>query len=238
MPKPSKTLCILKTCSVCHQVFFPKGRQAYRLQYCQEKCRQGSHESGRQENCLGCGVSGRYSRRAKKYRGYCVRCMPVASKSPAPTTPPTRSGRLSLGQRYLEGDYAGLMSYLEGRSTKTELGCWEWNGKVKSGYGELTLKVDGKSKWISSHRLALECKLGRPFVEHAHHICANSLCCNPDHLELATHNENIAEMLARQSFIKRIAELEAQVNSLKQANESLTQRVADLEASVSRSKSL
>lgn len=231
LPPSTKALCIAKTCLTCTDLFFPTGRRAYGVRYCQDKCRQASHELGRREKCLGCGASGRHSRRAEKYRGYCIQCRPVASKSAPPKKAAEKPKRQPLGQKYLLGDYDGLLTYIESTTHKTESGCWEWNGKVNSGYGQCTIMVNGQNRFFSSHRLALECKIGRPFVEHAHHICSNRLCCNPDHLELATANENIAEMLARQSFIKRIAELESQVDSL-------TARVQELEATVSLSKSL
>ena len=36
----------------------------------------------------------------------------------------------------------------------------------------------------------------------------NTMCVNPDHLQPVTYRDNIAEMLARSSYISRIAELE------------------------------
>ena len=48
-----------------------------------------------------------------------------------------------------------------------------------------------------------------------HHKCANRACCNPEHLELATNRENVAEMFARKAYEARIAELEEEVAALK-----------------------
>jgi hypothetical protein len=42
-------------------------------------------------------------------------------------------------------------------------------------------------------------------------MCANSACVNPDHLQPVTHRENVAEMMARQSLLARIRELEARL---------------------------
>ncbi|MFI9580387.1 HNH endonuclease signature motif containing protein [Streptomyces sp. NPDC052236] len=48
-----------------------------------------------------------------------------------------------------------------------------------------------------------------------HHKCAAPACFNPDHLQLVTQRENVAEMLERNSYIKRIQELERKVRALK-----------------------
>lgn len=90
--------------------------------------------------------------------------------------------------------------------TKTEDGCWEWGRKLRAEYP--AVKIGSKSYQV--HRLMLEAKIEAPLgSQAAHHICANSRCVNPDHLQPVTHRENIAEMLARQSYLARIAELEA-----------------------------
>lgn len=53
-------------------------------------------------------------------------------------------------------------------------------------------------------------KHGSPLgTQQSHHVCANTMCVNPEHLQAATHVENIAEMKARRSYEARIAELEA-----------------------------
>ncbi|MFL0711662.1 MAG: hypothetical protein ACJLS2_02465 [Microcella pacifica] len=59
------------------------------------------------------------------------------------------------------------------------------------------------------HRLACEARYQKPLgTQQAHHTCANTLCVNPDHMQAATHAENIAEMKARASYEARIEELE------------------------------
>ena len=47
-----------------------------------------------------------------------------------------------------------------------------------------------------------------------HHACANRACCNPDHLRVVTPAENAAEMFERNSYIRRIAALEAALAEL------------------------
>ena len=63
--------------------------------------------------------------------------------------------------------------------------------------------------------MSLEAKHEAPLgSQAAHHICANTKCVNPEHLQPVTHRDNIAEMLARHSYLKRIAELEEAIKEL------------------------
>lgn len=115
-----------------------------------------------------------------------------------------------LRYAYEHGDNAGVIETLRNESTITANGCWEWK-TIKDGYPRATFGT----KWIAVHRLSLEAKHGAPLGEQAaHHMCANTKCVNPDHLQPVTHRENTAEMLARNSYLKRIAELEAIIEEL------------------------
>lgn len=52
--------------------------------------------------------------------------------------------------------------------------------------------------------------MGKPLGKQpAHHKCATTMCVNPMHLQPVTERDNIAEMLARNYMLNRIAELEA-----------------------------
>ena len=65
------------------------------------------------------------------------------------------------------------------------------------------------------HRLSLEAEHGASLgSQAAHHTCANARCVNPEHLQPVTHRENMAEMLARNSYLDRIAELEEVIREL------------------------
>ena len=108
-------------------------------------------------------------------------------------------------------DGPGMIEAIESHVTKTDDGCWEWNRRLSDGYP--VQQIGGKR--YSVHRLSLEAKMGAPLgSQAAHHMCANSKCVNPDHLQPVTHRENIAEMLARNSYLNRIAELEAIIAKL------------------------
>jgi len=89
--------------------------------------------------------------------------------------------------------------------------CWNWTGHKFKGYG----RIGFRGKRLLAHRLAYETWVGSiPKEMSVHHKCANRLCCNPDHLELATQRDNMAEMFARKAYEARIAELEARVAEL------------------------
>ena len=69
-------------------------------------------------------------------------------------------------------------------------GCWEWTGPDNgAGYGVVSLGPLGK-RYV--HRLAYRIANGRiPDGLVIDHLCRNTRCFNPDHLEAVTHRENI-----------------------------------------------
>ena len=122
-----------------------------------------------------------------------------------------------LRYAYEHGDNAGIIEALKNGSTITPNGCWEWK-HIRDGYPRARLG----SGYTSAHRLSLEAKYGAPLGEQAaHHMCANTKCVNPDHLQPVTHRENTAEMLARNSYLKRIAELEEALEEISPGHELL-----------------
>lgn len=65
--------------------------------------------------------------------------------------------------------------------------CWEWQGSLNHGYGELQYN---NSKWLA-HRLSYTIKNG--VIQDnllVRHICHNKACCNPDHLMVGTKQDN------------------------------------------------
>lgn len=78
-----------------------------------------------------------------------------------------------------------------------ECGCWIWTGALTSGYG--SLRIGGrKGQAVLAHRLSWEFHRG-PIPEELYvlHNCPDNRhdrrCCNPDHLFLGTHEDNMVD---------------------------------------------
>lgn len=95
---------------------------------------------------------------------------------------------------------------------KNKNGCWDWCGHIRADYGGFFM--DGKNKY--AHRVAYALFV-EPIPEdgYVHHRCSNKLCVNPKHLQCTTWEQNMAEMISRQSLLNRIAELEKEVAKLR-----------------------
>lgn len=75
-------------------------------------------------------------------------------------------------------------------------GCWPWQACNLRGYGRFTVRALGRGFY--AHRFAWELTHGPiPDGLHVLHRCDNPPCCNPDHLFLGTHLDNIADMIAK-----------------------------------------
>lgn len=75
--------------------------------------------------------------------------------------------------------------------------CWNWTAnRAGDGYG--SIGVDGRM--LGAHRVAWELTRGAiPKGEGVHgtcvcHRCDNPLCCNPAHLFLGSHTDNVRDM--------------------------------------------
>jgi hypothetical protein len=76
--------------------------------------------------------------------------------------------------------------------------CWPWTGKISHGYGQALTRTwtdeQGKAhqSYCQAHRLAYFLVLGDiPEGLEPDHDCNVKLCCNPGHLELVSHKDNI-----------------------------------------------
>jgi hypothetical protein len=76
--------------------------------------------------------------------------------------------------------------------------CWEWTGIAsKIGYGQFIIKENGVWRRVGVHRYSYERFIGPiPPGLHLDHLCRNSRCVNPTHLEAVTCRENCLRGIA------------------------------------------
>lgn len=77
-------------------------------------------------------------------------------------------------------------------SIDPDTGCWNWLGFVdKAGYGRI--RIGGRDKPVGyTHRLMYALRVGPiPDGLVVDHLCRNTVCCNPDHLEPVTNRTNV-----------------------------------------------
>ena len=77
--------------------------------------------------------------------------------------------------------------------------CWPWTANRHSrGYGLFHLMKINPSNTTTAHRVAYMLSVG-PVADGAEvrHSCDNPPCCNPSHLSVGTHKDNMADRKAR-----------------------------------------
>jgi HNH endonuclease len=78
-------------------------------------------------------------------------------------------------------------------------GCWQWTGAIRSGtsgngggYANFHAIDHTGARHRYAHRFAYSAfRAAIPRKMDMDHLCRNRACCNPDHLEVVTHRENI-----------------------------------------------
>ena len=75
--------------------------------------------------------------------------------------------------------------------------CWLWTGKTiasRNGfkYPVMTMRIEGKVKNVRVHRIVL----GLIGTDVGMHMCNNTLCVSPHHLQAGTQSENMQQCVA------------------------------------------
>lgn len=188
-----------------------RGRR-YRALFCSDRCRDDWRAEEQAwtfpigwRRCPGPGCGLLWFKRGSTAK-HCQDCIDAKNFQPVEIDP-----RGPLLRALDEGDGSGVIDAIRaGCDVKTN-GCWEWTRRVKDGYAVVFVR----DRVHQVHRLTLQAKLGRPLGEQAaHHVCANSRCVNPEHLQPVTAAANMAEMLARRYLVGRIQQLEAALTAI------------------------
>lgn len=157
--------------------------------------------------CQLCGHEYEATRKDGKYCPDCRGAVVSASRSPENS---------AIYEAVRSGSTQAVLNAILGRCVVTDSGCWEWQGfRGKAGYGYVSTGRSRRRPQENTHRVTYEYSTGSSAEGMTvHHKCANPPCCNPDHLQLATQNENMAEMHARRSYEARIKSLEEALKSV------------------------
>jgi hypothetical protein len=120
------------------------------------------------------------------------------------------------------------LHYIESRVFKDpHTGCWIWQGPCEHGYGRISYNT--RLYRLTEQRLIHRCvvfltqgSIGE--LDLVRHTCNNPPCCNPNHLAIGTHIQNMRDMITPYDQLT----LAAARNSEKRTLEVITQCLTHL----------
>ena len=178
----------------------PRGLKSRTCGWCLDR-----YQARRSGYCgTACAAAARSRRSCDLVMASCIDCQQVSTRGRDCAPCRGKRSMSPMNRAIADRDTPTFLSLLKSGSSRTISGCWVWPRTGRDGYAR-SGKVSGL------HRVVVEATNGwqRLGAQPVHHLCATSACVNPDHLVPVTQAENIAEMLARRSYLDRIDQLEA-----------------------------
>lgn len=85
-------------------------------------------------------------------------------------------------------------------------GCWNWTAFTNpSGYGHFTVHdQSGTRSSRLAHRVVFSTVYGYNGSLHVCHQCDNPRCCNPEHLFVGTHHDNMMDKTEKDRSVKHL----------------------------------
>jgi Zinc-binding loop region of homing endonuclease len=77
-------------------------------------------------------------------------------------------------------------------------GCWVWTAAIDDrpgrGYPRINMRIDGKHRSLRAHRVMAQVFHPTPLTpeDEVDHLCYNTRCINPDHLDVVTKLVNLS----------------------------------------------
>jgi hypothetical protein len=113
------------------------------------------------------------------------------------TCPPGTGGDWQPANYCPKGwDLADLSRFWAKVDRRAPGGCWPWTASTFGGrYGQFYVTEVTTKRNLLAHRVAWELASGQPVPDgmHVMHTCDVPRCCNPAHLKLGTHTDNMRD---------------------------------------------